>query len=821
MSIARALTRFAAAAWLTTWLGGAALSARADVVPPPPSPAPLPGEAAAPAPPAEVIPAPEIVSRAEDAKNLVRRIHDQNTEGPLQQEIAERLPETSARLRERTARADALLEASPTLDALNDLDNEWRSRLDRLRTWRLGLTRIAQQIEADLRVLQGERELWERTRDAPEAAGLPPATRERISDTLSMVSGAERRLKDQRSQALTLQDEVASEELVVSSMVDRIARQRGDQSKHLFERDAPPLWSSEAWAPSGDPAFVPERVRAAVERKLDLLREFLTLSVARVQVELTIFAVALTLLLLARRRVTRSPAAADPALQMPTRIFERPISAALVVAISSTFWLMPRSPGVLSEVEALTLLIPVLRLLPPELVGGLRAGLIGLATLFFLGSIRGLLSASPTVERFLMLPETIGTIWLLAWVLRKDHADRLREVGLFGPVAVPVSRVALVVCLGAAAANLFGQIQLSRVLLRGVLVTIYAGIAIYALVRFATGVVTAALRSDFARKLQSVRDHGELMRHRINGLQRWIGLLLWVGTSLRAMGLEPSVRSALVVMFQARLEVGTVSVSLGNVVAFFLAIWLSAQISRFLRFFLDEDVLPHVSLPRGVPAAISTGVHYTILAGGFVIAIGAAGIDLSKFGLIAGALGVGIGFGLQNVVNNFVSGLILLFERPVQTGDQIDIGPISGEVKRIGIRSSTVRTGEGADVIVPNATLISERLVNWTFSDRTRRFDLELTVGAGSDANKVIAILLETSRGRSEVLSLPEPVALFTRFADGGGLVFQLQIWCRVEIGSRVRSELLVALLEALRGAGIEIPFPQREVHLRVESRSE
>src|SRR5262249_13377868 len=318
-----------------------------------------------------------------------------------------------------------------------------------------------------------------------------------------------------------------------------------------------------------------------------------------------------------------------------------------------------------------------------------------------------------------------------------------------------------------------------------------------------------------------VRDHGEMMERRINGWQRWIGLFAWLGTSLRAMGLEPSVRGALVSAFQARLGGGTVSVSLGHGVGFFLTLWLAGQLSRLLRFFLDEDVLPHVSLPRGVPAAISTGVHYTILAGGFLIAIGAAGIDLSKFSLIAGALGVGIGFGLQNVVNNFVSGLILLFERPVQTGDQIDIGSISGEVKRIGSSSSPVRTGDGADVIVPNATLISERLVNWTFSDRTRRFDLEVVVGLGADANKVIAILLETARSRSEVLSLPEPIALFNRFADTGGLVFTLQIWCRVEIGGRVRSELGVAVLDALRGAGIEIPIPQRDLRLRVESESE
>jgi small-conductance mechanosensitive channel len=169
------------------------------------------------------------------------------------------------------------------------------------------------------------------------------------------------------------------------------------------------------------------------------------------------------------------------------------------------------------------------------------------------------------------------------------------------------------------------------------------------------------------------------------------------------------------------LEVGTVSLSFGSLVAFGVTLWVTFVLSRFVRFVLDEDVLPRLTLPRGVPAAISTGAHYLILVAGFLIAIGAAGLDPGKFTLLAGALGVGIGFGLQNVVNNFVSGLILLFERPVQTGDMIEVGPLQGEVKRIGIRSSTVRTFDGADVIVPNASLISERLVNWTFSDRARR----------------------------------------------------------------------------------------------------
>jgi potassium-dependent mechanosensitive channel len=789
--------------------------AHADVVPPA-TPAAAPANAA----PA-VIPAPEIVTRAEDVKALLRRLADHNAPDAVQREIEERLPETSERLRERTARAEVLLSEAPSFDTLNDLDNEWRARLGRLKAWQLALTRNAQQIETDRQTLATERELWQKTSDATESAALPPATLQRISETLGSLENAEHRLQALRSKILTLQDQVAEQSLAVGRMVDRIQRQRGEIGKRLFERDAPPLWSSESWAPSGDSAFVPERMREAFERKLDLIHEFLSLSVSRIEVEGALFLGALTLLLIARRRVSQSVAeSTDPALEMPTRVFERPVSAALVIAVLWTAILLPRPPGVLGEGEALLLLIPVLRLMPNELIGDLRAGLVGLAVLFLLGSLRGLLAAVPTVERFLILPETLGALALLLWALRGERVARLRSIGVFGPLAVPVGYVALLVVGGALVANALGMVTLSRLLLRGILATVYAGIAIYALVRFATGAVTAILRSNFARRLHSVREHGELMRQRINGWQRWIGIGFWIAITLRVFGLEGGTVEAVRSVFSARLEVGTVSVSLGNVVAFFVTVWLASTLSRFIRFMLDEDVLPHLSLPRGVPAAISTGVHYTILAGGFLVAVGAAGVDLSKFSLIAGALGVGIGFGLQNVVNNFVSGLILLFERPVQTGDQIEVGGVSGEVRRIGIRSSTVRTGEGADVIVPNATLISERLVNWTFSDRTRRFDLDIGVAYGSDANKVIAILLETARGRSEVLSLPEPVALFTSFAPSA-MMFQLQVWCRVEIGGRIKSELGIALMDALRGAGIEIPFPQQDVHLKVEPQAD
>jgi potassium efflux system protein len=203
-----------------------------------------------------------------------------------------------------------------------------------------------------------------------------------------------------------------------------------------------------------------------------------------------------------------------------------------------------------------------------------------------------------------------------------------------------------------------------------------------------------------------------------------------------------------------------------------------------------------------------------VLLVGFLLALGALGLDFTRITILAGAIGVGVGFGLQNVVNNFVSGLILLFERPIQVGDSVQMGQLLGEVRRIGIRSSTVRTFDGAEVIVPNASLVSDQVTNWTLSDRMRRIDLAVGVAYGSDPQEVVARLREAARASAGVLSEPAPQVLFVGFGDSS-LDFQVRVWtARYEEWLQTRSELGIAILTALHDAGITIPFPQRDLHL-------
>jgi potassium efflux system protein len=300
-------------------------------------------------------------------------------------------------------------------------------------------------------------------------------------------------------------------------------------------------------------------------------------------------------------------------------------------------------------------------------------------------------------------------------------------------------------------------------------------------------------------------------------MQKTVNLLsvvFWLVLSLRFFGVWDALRDAVASSLAASLTVGQFRISLGDVIAFIVALWLGAQLSRFIRFILQEDVFTRVRLPRGVPATISMMVNYGIITIAFFIALAVAGFDLSRFAIIAGALSVGIGFGLQNVVNNFVSGLILAFERPIQVGDSVEVGPLMGRVNRIGIRSSVVRTFDGSEVIVPNADFISKEVINWTLSDVTRRLIIPVGVAYGSNPHQVMDLLVKVAGSHPEVLQEPEPYSLFTEFGDSS-LNFELRAWCDFNEGLRVKTELNLAIHDALKEAGIEIPFPQRDLHLR------
>jgi small-conductance mechanosensitive channel len=269
-------------------------------------------------------------------------------------------------------------------------------------------------------------------------------------------------------------------------------------------------------------------------------------------------------------------------------------------------------------------------------------------------------------------------------------------------------------------------------------------------------------------------------------------------------------------------QLGQTWVSLATMVQFVVIVLLVVLVSRVVRRLLRQRVLARTKLDLGIQYAIARIVSYIVLVLGLLIGLETLGLNLSSLAVIAGALGVGIGFGLQNIVSNFVCGLILLTERPIQIGDRVDVGGTMGGVIRIGARSTTIVTNDNITIIVPNSEFISGRVINWSIGDPKVRFRIPVGVSYSSDPRLIEKLLLEVADGNPHVLKNPAPTVRFVEFADSS-LNFELRAWS-VEMVSRpgaLRSELNFAIWDKFKQHGIEIPFPQRDLHLKEPVRVE
>jgi small-conductance mechanosensitive channel len=458
----------------------------------------------------------------------------------------------------------------------------------------------------------------------------------------------------------------------------------------------------------------------------------------------------------------------------------------------------------------------VLRLTRPAIGPRLHLSVYAVAILFALDSFREAISGAPMLEPVLLAMETVAGIATVVALLAWGPLRRVRDGGDTGWLRV-LRRDAVAVALvlaGALVAGAAGYMGLARLLASGLLGGGALALTLYASVLVVDATVSLALRVWPLRLLRMAQGHRELLERRVHRLTLSLAVVGWVARMLDRAGLFQAAWSLGETILGARIGRGAITLSVGDALEFFLTVWVAYLISAFLRFVLQEEVYPRARMTRGISYAVSSLLNYIIVSLGFVLALGTLGLDVTKLTVLAGALGVGIGFGLQNVVNNFVSGLILLFERPIHVGDVIEMDDLLGEVARIGIRASTVRTYRGADGVVPNAQLVAERVTNWTLSDRRRRNEVPVGVDYGSAPEKVVQVLESVARAHPDILKDPAPVALFMSFADSA-INFELRAWTHhFERWPKIRTDLAVGIHAGLRAAGITIPYPQREVRL-------
>lgn len=375
-----------------------------------------------------------------------------------------------------------------------------------------------------------------------------------------------------------------------------------------------------------------------------------------------------------------------------------------------------------------------------------------------------------------------------------------------------VSAIALAGVLAAA----IGYVRIGHYLIENVLVSITVFALMYLCRGLLREVVGIGLRTTFARRTMHLGTRaGGLIKfwlHAIIGpLLTGIGIYLVLPT----WGVPREDMGRWIGSFLSGVSIGGIKLSPIDVTIALIVFAVTLLVTRALRSTLSERVLPLTDLDFGVRNSIAVGFGYIGAMLAVVLAIAVLGIDLSSLALVAGALSVGIGFGLQNIVNNFISGLILLVERPVKVGDWVVVGGQEGLVKRINVRATEIETFERASVILPNSELLQSAVVNWTHKDKTGRMQIRVGVGYGSDTEKVRDVLLECAHDHPEVASWPTPYVIFRDFGTSA-LQFELRAFLKdVDKRLSVASDLRFAIDKVFRDHGIEIPFAQHDIHLR------
>ncbi len=766
-------------------------------------------------PPLMPISVPDISARASAERTSLDQAEVLLGRAAIYEEIEDGLLDRERTITRELVSLSPALAAAASREAIAEIEKRWLEIDRSLEESETELRRRTGIIQQQMNRLDVTRRVWELTVKAAQDARAPNEVVTLARTTTDDVAGISKSLRQTLDRALALQAKVGRARGTVQESLDRIKAEETSLLSNLMRRERAPLWSEAVAGTTWDDLLA--NARRELGKWTSSILAVVSSQYDRLGFQMFMLLV-LAIILHRSRKAARAWIEADPVIARGMSVFERPFALAALVVLMLTPWLYVYTPPALTDAVGLLLVFPVLSLIFPLLDASARPALLVLSILYVMDQVRDLLEAAPLVARLIFVVEMIVAVGIIVWLLRSEFWRRdtdskqvNRWTGLFRFWLTG----ALFLLVVSALAAIAGYVRLAVLIGSGVLNSIYLALLLAALERTAEAIIRLVLHSRAAQGLNVLRTRTETLRRRLGKVLRISVVVIWVLVTLDFFALQDSFASIARGIFLSEFHAGALALSLADVLAFVVTIIAAVLLARFIVLLLDEDVYPRVELGRGVSFAISSVIKYGIILVGFLVAVGAMGFGMDRITILLGAFGVGLGFGLQTIVNNFVSGMILIFERPVQIGDSVEIGSVKGKITRIGIRSSTVRSFEGADITVPNGSLLSDALTNWTMTDRNRRLEIPVGVAYGTDPDTVIEALHSALDRQEGLLQDPAPQVVFNGFGDSS-LDFLLRAWVADNDNYvSIRSNLALAMNRALNERGIEIPFPQRDLHLR------
>jgi small-conductance mechanosensitive channel len=712
---------------------------------------------------------------------------------------------------DKSQRTEAAIHSGAIFTELQQSSLDWDALNSKVENLSKTLTGHGAAIDNEINSLKSDEVRWSATNEQARAQESAPELLDLTTKAVADIGAARKLAEERRSRVLAMQQSIATQSSLISTEIDHLNKAKAQSQRSLFEQDSLPLWKIQGVKQS-DPSV--GKVFSQSYDDGNRLKAFI--SAKRVPLVGILLLTLLAVVFFFRLKRSLGITTAESNLYNHTSLSQRPFSFALLIFLIAMLPLLYDAPNIAVSIVNLIGIVPVIRLLKPRLRKIFQQMVVALVIAVLVLAVIKVLQLSFWLKRDLFALFTVALVAVFAWLAHKARQERHGA-----KTVLLATSVGIVLLLIALLGNVFGYIGLSDLLTHATLIGAYRAVNLYTV--FVVGVILleSVLQADgSAQRIASVPE-----RHRVvQRLRLALGavlILIWLHSALKLFGVREDFYAAIRDALKHQIHIGSATFDVSNLVAFVLTLLLGFLIASVIRAILGDAILPRLKLAHGLPNAIATITHYVLLVFIVLLALAAAGVELSKFTLLTGALGVGLGFGLQNIVNNFVSGLILLFERPVRIGDILEIGQVSGQVTKIGVRSTSLHAFDGSDLIIPNAKLISEQVVNWTLTGTRRQVVLNVPVAYGADPTQVRDLLSETAESHPQVLDFPKPVAFFLGFGDSA-LNFEVRFWApRPDTVGDLKSDVALNIATALKDAGFTVPVPRRDLHITTTDQKE
>ncbi len=608
---------------------------------------------------------------------------------------------------------------------------------------------------------------------------------------------------------LSKQDVFLAEKSQVAELVKSLSDLQNNYLYNLLEPSEPVIWKGSSNQDSTDSTIVDESFVYSVlglNSWSNQLKGFVDENPSNTRGHV-LFSVVILVLLFSFKNAVKEINIEPEQQRVIATLFSMPLLSGLLVSVIMVFIFYPVIPLGLRPILLLAVLFPTLFLGIRIVEQYLRIPLIIILVIYLLDQMIVIYGDGSVFYRILMMLEALGGMAAMYFGYKnrlQKTRNKVWEVALsLTPLLGALFAVSFVL-------NVFGYVRLANVITTVISYGFLMALVLVILYKTSIGLLHMLIFHSVLTRVNVIANYGSLLYKR---LLQAVGVLLvymWFVGFLRKSMLSQSVSQFWESFYTTEFVYGALSISVQAITEFFLVLAGSVIIANTIRAILQEDLLIRLNLKRGVPKAIAMITKYTLLVIGFFLAISSMGVDIDKLGFLAGGLGVGIGFGLQNIVGNFISGLILIFERPIHEGDVIVAGETEGEVKEIGLRSCTVRSWDGAEVIMPNQEFITGKVTNWTLSDANRRKELLIKTKLSANPNEVVENIAAAIEKRGDVLKNPAPMVLYQGYSEYSH-DFRVLFWLDRNLLA-ASSEVALAIYERLTDMGIANPIPIREI---------